>query len=171
MGVTIAIVIYILVAVGVSFCFWDCLSEGESLSSALRNIVLIWGAFLATGLAVWRSRVAEKQAEIAQGGLLSNRYQRAVEMLGSQLDFIRIGGIHALRNLEREHPSEYGQEVWALLDAYNVASGRSILRNERNVLEQALLEVQLQAGRASLKQADHWWRRLRLWLKNLCKRS
>ena len=101
--VTYIVVPYVLVAGGVSWWFWDCLSWGEpSISATIRNLVLIWGAPLATGLAVWRSMVAQrqseaaqKQAKIAQGGLLSARYQRAVEMLENDLSSIRIGGIHA----------------------------------------------------------------------------
>ena len=106
MEVKIAVgsVVYVLMAVGVSWWFWACLSGGEpSTSATIRNLVLIWGTPLAIFLAVWRSivaqkqaKAAQKQAEIAQGGLLSNRYQRAVEMLGHERDSIRIGGIHAL---------------------------------------------------------------------------
>ena len=123
--------VYILVAVGVSFCFWDCLSRGEpSVSATIRNLVLIWGAPLATGLAVWRSIVAQwqseaaqKQVEVTQAGLLSNRYQRAVEMIGNNLISVRLGGIQALRNIALEHSDEYQQEVRDLLAAYYSSHG------------------------------------------------
>lgn len=129
MGVAIAIlaVLYIVGMFGVSLCFWDYFHAGgeHSPSATVRNLVLGWGAPLAIGLAVWRSIVAQrqsdtaqKQAEIAQTGLLSNRYQRAVEMLGHDLVSIRIGGIHALRNIALEHPSEYWEEVMALLEVH-----------------------------------------------------
>ena len=122
MGAKIAIgvlVLYVLVAVGVSFCFWDDLHEqGHPPSATIRNLVLIWGAPLATVLAVWRSIVAQRQVEIAQGGLLSNRYQRAVEMLGHDFVSIRIGGIYALRDIALEHPDEYKRAVGQLLFAY-----------------------------------------------------
>ena len=133
MGVKIAIgiVLYVPVAVGVSFCFWDCLSRGEpSVSATIRNLVLIWGAPLATGLAVWRSIVAQwqseaaqKQVEVTQAGLLSNRYQRAVEMIGNNLISVRLGGIQALRNIALEHSDEYQQEVRDLLAAYYSSHG------------------------------------------------
>ena len=123
--------VYILVAVGVSFCFWDGLSRGEpSVSATIRNLVLIWGAPLATGLAVWRSIVAQwqseaaqKQVEVTQAGLLSNRYQRAVEMIGNNLISVRLGGIQALRNIALEHSDEYQQEVRDLLAAYYSSHG------------------------------------------------
>lgn len=66
-AVTTIVVLYILVAVGVSFCFWGNLHvENHPPSATIRNLVLIWGAPLATGLAVWRSIIAQKQADIAQ---------------------------------------------------------------------------------------------------------
>ena len=70
------------------------------------------------GLAVWRSMVAQRQAEIAQRGLLADRYQRAVEMLSHDLDSMRIGGIHALVDLTREDPDEYKGKVVKLLSIY-----------------------------------------------------
>ena len=121
MGVKIAIVVavYVLAAIGFSFCFWNAFSEGEpSATSTIRNLVLIWGAPLAMGLAVWRSMVAQRQAEIAQRGLLADRYQRAVEMLSHDLDSMRIGGIHALVDLTREDPDEYKGKVVKLLSIY-----------------------------------------------------
>ena len=87
-AVAIAIVIYVFVAIDVSVSFWDFFVKN---SETIRNLALGWGALLAIGLALWRSIVAhmqaeaaQKQAEIAQGGLLADRYQRAVEMLGAQ---------------------------------------------------------------------------------------
>ena len=171
-AVTTIVVLYILVAVIVSLRLRGCFFEEESFSSAIRNLIVIWGAPLATFLAVWRSSVAQKQAEVAQLGLLSARYQRAVEMLGRAGDAIRIGGIHALLNLAREYPEEYLEEVHVLLDAYNVNSGGSMSRNEREALQHALLIIKrLVDNRILLGPANRWWRRLLFWLKNLYKRS
>ena len=125
-AVAIAIVIYVFVAIDVSVNFWDFFAEN---SETVRNLALSWGALLAIGLALWRSMVAhmqaeaaQKQAEIAQGGLLADRYQRAVEMLGHDLDSLRIGGIHALVDLAREHPDEYQRRVVILLQVYYLAA-------------------------------------------------
>jgi len=124
-AVAIAIVIYVFVAIDVSVSFWDFFVKN---SETIRNLALGWGALLAIGLALWRSMVAymqaeaaQKQAEIAQGGLLADRYQRAVEMLGHDLDSLRIGGIHALVDLAREHPAEYQRRVVKLLKVYYLA--------------------------------------------------
>ena len=117
-AVAIAIVIYVFVAIDVSVSFWDFFVKN---SETIRNLALGWGALLAIGLALWRSIVAQRQAEIAQGGLLADRYQRAVEMLGHDLDSMRIGGIHALVDLAREHPGEYKRRVVILLKVYYLA--------------------------------------------------
>ena len=150
MGVKIAsaiVVLYVLVAVGVSFCFWEVLSKGEpSISTTIRNLILIWGAPLATGLAVWRSMVAQKQAEIAQAGLLSDRYQRAVEMLGHDLLSVRVGGIHALRNLALEH-TEYNREVRTLLNIFGNGMGTG--KNPK-------ITVQAKKDKSRAYPADEW---------------
>jgi len=61
--------------------------------------------------------VAQKQVKAMQAGLLSARYQRAVEMLGHDEPRIRRGGFHALRNVACEH-YEYYEEVLDLLHTY-----------------------------------------------------
>ena len=134
MGVTIGIGAG-LVMVILSLLFRDDLGM-------LRNLVLIWGTPLAILLALWRSMVAERQvkvaqqqAEITQRGLASNQYQRAVEMLGHEYNSIRIGGVHALRDLAREHPDQYQQEVQRLLETYSHEwDGKSV--KPTNLLEE-----------------------------------
>ncbi len=119
MGVKIFVAMYVLAGICVSVCFWDALSKGDSSASAtIRNLVLILGAPLAIFLAVWRSSTAHQQAEIAQKGLLSARYQSAVEMLGHDLVAVRIGGIEALRDLALEHYVEYQGAVLYILEVY-----------------------------------------------------
>ena len=50
-------------------------------------------------LAVWRSIVAERQADTAQQSLLNERYQKGAEMLGNEVLSVRMGGIYALGRL------------------------------------------------------------------------
>ena len=119
MGVKIVVAMYVLAGICVSICFWDDLhGQGHLPSETIRNLVLIWGAPLAMFLAVWRSSIAQQQAEIAQKGLLSTRYQNAAEMLGHDLIAVRIGGIQALRSLALEHYVEYQGTVLYLLEVY-----------------------------------------------------
>ena len=80
---------------------WDWLAKDESGSATIRNIGLVIAGSLAIPLAIWRAVVADRQAssaqhqtEIAQQGLLNERYQKAAEMLGSDVLSVRIGGVH-----------------------------------------------------------------------------
>ena len=57
----------------------------ETNSTTLRNIGLVVAGLIALPLAVWRSTVAHRQAEIAQRGLLNERYQKGAEMLGNDV--------------------------------------------------------------------------------------
>ncbi len=148
--------LYVLAAIGLSFCFWGDLDvENYPPSATIRNLVLIGGTPLAIFLAVWRSVVAQKQvetaqrqaetaqrqAEIAQRGLTSNRYQRAVEMLGNNLVSVRLGGIYTLYKIVREHPDEYLAEVQRLLDAYKRNPNRMNTREEMDELEGIILSI------------------------------
>lgn len=121
-----SIVVVLVVGIVLAWVFWDCLHDGrESLSSTIRNLALVIGGVIAGLLAVWRSRVAERQAaaargqvEAAQQGLLNERYQRGAEMLGSDVLSVRLGGIYALQRLANEHPQEYHVPIMQLLCAF-----------------------------------------------------
>ena len=76
-------------------------------------------------LAVWRSRIAERQslasqsqADTAQQSLLNERYERGAEMLGSEVLSVRMGGIYALQRLALEHSAQYHVQVVRLLCAF-----------------------------------------------------
>ena len=101
-----------------SWLFWGQLhGEDESGSTTIRNIALILAAPIALVLAIWRSIVAERQAETNQRGLLNERYQKGAEMLGSGVLSVRLGGIYALRRLAEEHP-EYHIQIMGLFCAF-----------------------------------------------------
>ena len=122
----VSIIVVLVVGSVFSWVFWDCLHDDhESVSSTVRNLGLVIGAAVATLLAVWRSRVAERQAsaaqrqvEASQQGLLNERYQRGAEMLGSAVLAVRLGGIYALQRLANEHPGEYHVQIMRLLCAF-----------------------------------------------------
>ena len=120
LSVAVMIVEVILVVV-----LWDWLAKDESGSATIRNIGLVIAGSLAIPLAIWRAVVADKQASsaqhqtaIAQQGLLNERYQKAAEMLGSDVLSVRIGGIHTLRDLAVEQPNQYHVRVMQLLCAF-----------------------------------------------------
>ena len=108
-------------AIGVffSWLYWDDLrGNQESLSTTIRNLALVIGGVIATTLAVWRSKVAERQANTAQRGLLNERYQKGAEMLGSKVLAVRLGGVYALERLARDHPEQYHIQIMRLFCAF-----------------------------------------------------
>ena len=117
-----AIAMVLAIGALLSWFFWEDINDGnDSLSTIIRNLALVIGGTIAVLLAVWRSRISERQAtaaqdhaetaqrqaETAQRGLLNERYQRGAEMLGSKVLSVRLGGIYALGRLAEEHPEEY----------------------------------------------------------------
>ena len=122
----ISTLVVLLAAIWLSFKFWDWLDGGaDSGSETIRDIGVVVGGVLAVLLALWRSRVAERQAnaaqrqsETAQRGLLNERYQKGAEMLGSDVLAVRLGGIYALARLASEHPEDYHLQILSLLCAF-----------------------------------------------------
>ena len=129
LSVAVAMVEVVLV-----FLLWDWLTGDESGSATIRNIGLVLAGSLAIPLAIWRAVVADKQASstqqqtaIAQQGLLNERYQKAAEMLGSEVLSVRMGGVYALQRLAEEHSAQYHVQVIRLLCAF--------VRNPAGVVE------------------------------------
>ncbi len=148
-GQVIALTAAIVVAgFGLACLRWDWLRSGgmESNGEALRNVSLVLGAVVALVLAVWRSRVAERQVDAvqrqvdaaerqvdaaerqvdaaqrqvdaAQRSLTYERYQKGVEMIGSPILSVRLEGIYALDHLAQEHPKELHVQVMQALCAF-----------------------------------------------------
>ena len=128
-----AITAVLAIGAFLSWRFWDELGgDEESLSTTVRNLGLVIGGVVATLLAVWRSRVAERQASAAQQqvdaaqrqantaqqNLLNERYQQGAEMIGSEVLAVRLGGIYALQRLVKEHPEQYHVQIMRLLCAF-----------------------------------------------------
>ena len=97
--------------------FWGWL-RSESNDTTVRNVALVVGGVGAVLLAIWRSRVAERQADTAQQGLLNERYQQGAQMLGREVLSVRLGGIFALQRLADEHPERYHVQIMRLLCAF-----------------------------------------------------
>ena len=97
----------------------------ESFSTTFRNVGLVAGGIVAVILALWRSLVAQRQAEttlhqvqIADRGsrltlrsFLNERYEQGSSKLESDVLSVRLDGINALERLAREYPSEYHVQV------------------------------------------------------------
>ena len=117
--VLVSVCTVILFCVLGSIFFWGRLhSPEESGSATIRNIGLLAAAVIAGILAIWRSAVAERQADTAQQSLLNERFQKAADMLGDKNLFVRLGGIYALRALAQENPGRYHLQVMPLFCAF-----------------------------------------------------
>ena len=86
----------------------------ESPSTTFRNCGLVIGAIIGIWLANRRIKVADRQVETSERGLLNERYQKGAEMLGSELLFVRLGGIYALQRLAEEHAEQYHVQIMRL---------------------------------------------------------
>ena len=126
---TLATVILLVVGVLLSVAFWEWLRDGtyslESRGTTIRNLGLLIGGAITLVFAIWRSLVAERQADAAQRQadtaqqeLLNERYQKGAEMLGSNFLSVRLGGIYALRRLAEEHPEQYHIQIMRLFSAF-----------------------------------------------------
>ena len=90
----------------------------ESGSTIIRNLGLVVGGLIAIGFGIWRGVVASRQAKTSQRGLLNERYQKASEMLGSEVLAVRLGGIYALQSLAEDEPEQYHVQIMRLLCAF-----------------------------------------------------
>ena len=109
------IIIVLLICITLLLIYWEDLrGSQDSLGTTIRTVALVIGGMIAVILAMWRSRVAERQATTAQQGLLNERYQKGAEMLGSAMLSVRMGGIYALQRLAEEHREQYHVQVMRL---------------------------------------------------------
>ena len=104
----------------------------ESFSTTIRNVGLVAGGIVAVMLAMWRSLVAQQQADAtlhqasaahlqAQTAeraskttllsFLNERYEQGCSRLVSDDPAVRVDGIDMLERLAREHPTEYHVQV------------------------------------------------------------
>ena len=104
------------------------LTRGESGSTTIRNVGLVILAAVGLPLAIWRSVIAERQAqaaqrqsEIAEQNLLNIRFQKGVEMLGHpDIESVRIGGVHTLARLAAQYSDVFHLRVMQTLSAFVV---------------------------------------------------
>lgn len=130
--VVLALLAILAVSIGLAHHFWDVLANGESTGATLRNLSLALGVPIGIVLALWRSTIANRQASaahkqvatgleqtrLAQESLLTDRFQRAAEMLGHKSPVVRIGGVQALTLLAGQHMDAYYHPVWQLLTTF-----------------------------------------------------
>ena len=103
--------------IAVAAIWWDSSDE-------VRNFGLIAAAVIALPLAIWRSRVSERQAETAHRAQLDERYHRAVGMLESADESVRETAARTLQQLASAYPEEYELQVAPTTQDRQVRTGR-----------------------------------------------
>ena len=96
--------------------------DGRSASPfsgfGFHGYVLLAIATIGLPIAIWRGYALHKQSSTAQSELLNERYQKGVEMLGSEDLSVRLGGIYALENLAENEPDTYHIQIISVLSAF-----------------------------------------------------
>ena len=146
----VLLVLIAAVAVGVwgMISFWEWLRDGpdglESGSTTVRNLGFVIAGVVALPLAIWRSLVAQRQADTAQQNLLNERYQQGAEMLGSDVLAVRLGGIYALERLAAEHPEQYHVQIMQLFCAFvRFPTGRNKREDGQDVAEDVQIALRV----------------------------
>ncbi|SNZ20936.1 Uncharacterized protein YjbI, contains pentapeptide repeats [Cohaesibacter gelatinilyticus] len=94
------------------------LESQESLSAIVRNWGLLPLALIGMGLAVWRSKIASDQRNIAQQAQFADRYAKAASMLSDSALSIREAGIFALKELALADPEGHYIPAQSLLCSF-----------------------------------------------------
>ena len=85
-------------------------------SDEARNFGLLAGGVVAVALAIWRSRVAERQAETAEAARLDAQFELGLRMLQDERENIQLDGLAILERLFAEYPEAYGTLIVELMD-------------------------------------------------------
>ena len=112
LAATVVALLGLIAAVAV--LWWDSSDE-------VRNFGLLAGGIVAVALAIWRSRVAERQATTAEAARLDARFELGLRMLQDERERVRLDGLAVLGQFLDEYPEEYGRQVVRTMDRYRAA--------------------------------------------------
>ena len=110
--------------------FWpsdDFASFFQAIS--FHGLVLFVIATIGIPFTLWRGLARQKQSDAAQSGLLDDRYQAGVEMLGNDKLSARLGGIYTLEHVAASDPFTYHIPAMSVLSvvirSWHVEDGRA----------------------------------------------
>ena len=136
--------------ISLSYLYWNVLKGPDSAGATVRNIGLVGGGLIAIVLALWRSAIAQRQAEVAEQDSLDGQFQKAASMLGHEDLFVRIGGVSVLHYLGRNHLDRYGFQVCTILEKF------SFLREtDRDEKHKVLIERVIFGGKIVKYEGPH----------------
>lgn len=142
--------------------FWG---GGGDLSAVVRNLGLVAIGVIGMPFAIWRAmtaygqsqaaidqaRIANRQADLAEKGLIIDRFQKGAQMLESNELSLRLAGIYTLRELATSDPDETYLLVLDLLCDF--VRERSKVRDKSSSPVPGLLEEQFGPFPTDLKKA------------------
>ena len=148
---------------------WDWLhgvDPATTASTTLRNMGLLIGGGLAAVFAAWRgwvgerqSATAQQQADIADEGLLYDRYQRGSQMLGEGNLAVRLAGIYSLQRLAEENPEQYDELIMKQFCAYvrnHTEDDESLkARSEKSIRRDRVTPEDVLAALAAIRDRCH----------------
>ena len=107
LAVTTAALLAVIAVVAVFW--WDS-------SDDVRNFGLLAGGVVAVALAIWRSRVTERQAATAEAARLDAQFELGLRMFQDEREMVRMDGLAVLRRLLAAYPEAYGAQIVDVLD-------------------------------------------------------
>ena len=131
---------------------WEWLRTDKFVSNAelIRSIAIPVGALPALFIAIWRSFTAAKQQKTDARGRLDERFQKGVEMLGSDAYIAELGGVVILERLSKEHTNEFHVQVVEVLLGFITHSTDNERLTSASSIEKALGVI----GRRSRDEID-----------------
>jgi hypothetical protein len=131
------------------YTFW------EKNSESLRNLGLLIAAIPGLLLLWSRTKSANIQADIAQKGHLTDRFSKAVELIGHTDLHVQIGGIYALEAIAEEDPKTYYRTIMELLCSF-VRSKAPLNKNSETKNNKWAVQIALTAiGNPKAKKPDN----------------
>ena len=162
------LVLVVIATIGVPFALWRSLTLQKQSDTALKQSDTALRqsdiALAQMKIATTQAEIAVRQAEIAQSGLLDDRYQTGIELLGHAKLSVRLGGIYALEHVAGSDPLTYHIPTMSVLSAFirnwhieHEQEGKqdnTALDNEQKKLPEDVRTILEVIGRRSRKQHE-----------------
>ena len=112
----------ILIWLGSKFNGIDDVRDALYIVLGIPALALLWwrsaSANRQARAALEQAKTAQEQSALAQADSLTNLFQSATDMLGSEVAAVRIGGIHTLQRLAKHRAEEFHIRVMQLFMAF-----------------------------------------------------
>ncbi len=101
---------------------------------------------------IWRSIVAQKQADVAEHGLMADRITKAIDQLGSDKIAVRTGAVYALESIMMDSEANRVR-MWKIVNAF-LNEEQKELRKKKKAPNPPELRADIQAALEVLSQSE-----------------